>query len=92
MVLKCKYILGFLAAIVCFTGVAGCEASSKGEEGKNGVILESRTDAELQAEAGAGLEETEEESGTTPKWAAKSDFWVDLGFNIGSTPKPRPIW
>lgn len=62
MVLKCKYILGFLAAIVCFTGVAGCEASSKGEEEKSGVILESRTDAELQAEAGAGLEETEEES------------------------------
>lgn len=34
----------------------------------------------------------EDKSGATPKWAAKSDFWVDLGFNIGSTPKTRPIW
>ena len=63
MVIRYKYILGFLAAIVCFAGLAGCEVSSKGEEEKNEIAL-SRIEEELQKEAETenGLEETEEES------------------------------
>lgn len=63
MMIRYKYILGFLAAIVCFTGLAGCEASSKGEEEKNEIAL-SRIEEELQKEAEIeeGLEETEKET------------------------------
>lgn len=67
MVIRYKYILGFLAAIVCLAGVAGCGAPSKGEEKKNEVTLESRTEEELQKETEVedGPEETVEISQET---------------------------
>lgn len=67
MVIRYKYILGFLAAIVCLAGFAGCGAPSKGEEEKNEVTLESQTEEELQKETEVedGLEETVEISQET---------------------------